>query len=90
MADLQIRDIPDSIRQSLESEATLRGQTLQEYLVFVLEQEAHRVANRALLREFTVANPRPAVPQGRYLTAVDGAVPDQGGAVLEAEEPDED
>jgi hypothetical protein len=90
MADLQIRDIADSIRQSLEGEATLRGQTLQEYLAVVLEQEAHRVANRALLREFTVANPRAAVSHGRYLTAVEGEAPGAGDAVLELEEPDED
>lgn len=77
MAHLQILDIPDSTRQSLESEANLRGQTLQEYLAHVLEQEAHRVSNRALLREFTVANPRPAVPPGRYLTAIDGTARSQ-------------
>jgi hypothetical protein len=90
MADLQIRDIPDSIRQSLEGEAILRGQTLQEYLTVVLEQEAHRVSNRALLREFTVANPRSAVPQGRYLSAVDAATREPFDAVLDVEEPDEE
>lgn len=49
MVALQIRDVPDSVRDLLAEEAKRRGQSLQVYLLEVLEREAANASNRRWL-----------------------------------------
>lgn len=49
MVALQIRNVPDGLRDALAHEADRRGQSLQGYLLGVLADEARRARNPALL-----------------------------------------
>lgn len=49
MVALQIRDVPDSVRDLLAEEAKRRGTSLQGYLLEVLEREAANTSNRRWL-----------------------------------------
>ncbi|MGB4777514.1 FitA-like ribbon-helix-helix domain-containing protein [Microbacterium sp.] len=53
MVALQIRDVPDELRDVLARDAAARGQSLQAYLRELLERQGGIARNRALLREFT-------------------------------------
>ncbi len=52
MVALQIRDVPDDVRQALAERARARGQSLQAFLLSLVEDEARRSANLALLDRF--------------------------------------
>ena len=51
MAVLTIRDVADHVKDALAREARDRGQSLQAYLLGVLNQQAAYVRNRQLLEE---------------------------------------
>lgn len=48
---LTIRDVPDNVKDALAQEARDRGQSLQAYLLGVLDRQAAFVQNRQLLDE---------------------------------------
>ncbi|HTJ72410.1 MAG TPA: hypothetical protein VL551_33025 [Actinospica sp.] len=50
MVALQIRDVPDDVRDILASEAEERGQSLQAYLLAMVKAQAARKRNSALIR----------------------------------------
>lgn len=52
MVALQIRDVPDDIRQTLADLAAARGQSLQSFLLTLVTDEAHRSTNLVLLERF--------------------------------------
>lgn len=52
MVALQIRDVPEDVRQALAERARARGQSLQAFLLSLVEDEARRSANLALLDRF--------------------------------------
>jgi plasmid stability protein len=52
MVALQIRDVPDDIRQTLAEQAAARGQSLQAFLLMLVTDEARRSANVAVLERF--------------------------------------
>lgn len=52
MVALQIRDVPDDIRQVLAERAAARGQSLQSFLLTLVTDEALRSTNLALLERF--------------------------------------
>lgn len=52
MVAVQIRGVPEDIRQTLADRAAARGQSLQAYLLAVVTAEARRSANLALLERF--------------------------------------
>ena len=52
MVALQIRDAPDDVRQTLAERARARGQSLQAFLLSLVEEEARRSRNLALLDRF--------------------------------------
>ncbi len=52
MVALQIRDVPDDIRQTLADRAAARGQSLQSFLLTLVTEEARRSTNLALLERF--------------------------------------
>ena len=52
MVALQIRDVPEELRDRLSELASLRGQSLQAYLFDVVSDEARRQDNLAVLDRF--------------------------------------
>jgi len=52
MVALQIRHVPDDIRQTLAARAAARGQSLQSFLLTLVTEEARRSTNLALLDRF--------------------------------------
>lgn len=52
MVALQIRDVPDDIRQTLAEQAAARGQSLQAFLLTLVTNEARRSTNLAVLERF--------------------------------------
>ncbi len=52
MPALQIRDVPEEIRDALAQRARERGQSLQAYLLALVENEARRSRNSELLERF--------------------------------------
>jgi hypothetical protein len=52
MVAWQIRDVPEDIRQTLAARARACGQSLQAFLLSLVEDEARRSANLALLDRF--------------------------------------
>ncbi len=45
MVAIQIRDVPDDVRDRLAAKAAARGQSLQGYLLQLVTDEAHRLSN---------------------------------------------
>lgn len=68
---LQIRDVPDEVKDTLAAEARRRGQSVQAYLLELVEQEARLLANAAAftrtaaLRVRLEPDPAAVVRQGR-------------------------
>ena len=52
MVALQIRDVPEELRDRLSELAGQRGQSLQAYLFDVISDEARRQDNLAVLNRF--------------------------------------
>lgn len=52
MVALQIRHVPDEVRDVLSAEAERRGESLQTYLLEVVAREASSVNNRRLVRDW--------------------------------------
>jgi len=52
MVALQIRDVPEEIRDALVEQAKARGQSLQAYLLALVEAQARRMQNVAVLDRF--------------------------------------
>jgi plasmid stability protein len=52
MVALQIRDVPDDVRQRLADRAAARGQSLQSFLLALVTQEAQRSGNLAIVQRF--------------------------------------
>lgn len=52
MVAVQIRDVPEDVRQVLAERARARGQSLQAFLLSLVEQEARRARNPGLLDRF--------------------------------------
>ncbi|WP_327289832.1 hypothetical protein [Streptomyces sp. NBC_01198] len=53
MVALQIRDVPDDLRDKLAAIAGERGQSLQAYLFDVIKDEVRRRDNLAVLQRFS-------------------------------------
>lgn len=53
MAALQIRNVPDDVREALAERARAKGQSLQAFLLAVVEEEAQRSRNVAVLERFS-------------------------------------
>ncbi len=53
MVALQIRDVSDEVRDTLAERARERGQSLQAFLLGLVEAEARRAGNTSLLAQFS-------------------------------------
>ena len=51
MAAIQIKDVPDEVRDLLAAEAKRSGKSLQAYLLGVLEKEARFTRNREIVEQ---------------------------------------
>lgn len=49
---MQIRDVPEEVRDALAAQAKARGQSLQSYLLELVEIQARRLRNTAVLDRF--------------------------------------
>jgi plasmid stability protein len=65
MVALQIRDVPEDLRDRLSELAARRGQSLQAYLFDVISDEARRQDNLAILDRFSRGT------YGTHLTTAD-------------------
>ncbi|MET8261790.1 hypothetical protein ACFYPG_29345 [Micromonospora sp. NPDC005553] len=52
MVAIQIRDVPEEVRDALAAQAKERGQSLQAYLLELVETQARRLRNTATLDRF--------------------------------------
>ncbi|MGP4019745.1 hypothetical protein [Saccharopolyspora sp. 5N708] len=52
MVALQIRDVPEDVRDTLVDRARAQGKSLQALLLSLVEAEARRSQNRAVLARF--------------------------------------
>jgi hypothetical protein len=52
MVALQIRDVPEEVRDALAAQARGRGQSLQAFLLELVETQAKRLRNTAVLDRF--------------------------------------
>jgi hypothetical protein len=52
---LQIRGVSEPTRRALSNEARVRGESFQEYLLDLLDREAHEIENRRLFAELAAA-----------------------------------
>jgi len=51
MVSIQVRDVPEQVRDTLAEVARSRGQSMQAYLLALLEEDARRARNVMLLRQ---------------------------------------
>jgi antitoxin FitA len=51
MSAIQIKDVPDEVRETLAAEAKRSGKSLQAYLLALLEREARFVRNRQIIEK---------------------------------------
>lgn len=51
MVSIQVRDVPEQVRDTLAEVAKSRGQSMQAYLLALLEEDARRARNIMLLRQ---------------------------------------
>ncbi len=51
MVSIQVRDVPEQVRDTLAEVARARGQSMQAYLLALLEEDARRAQNVMLLRQ---------------------------------------
>jgi antitoxin FitA len=51
MVSIQVRDVPEQVRDTLAEAARARGQSMQAYLLSLLEEDARRARNVMLLRQ---------------------------------------
>lgn len=77
MVALQIRDVPDDVRRTLAERARTRGQSLQAFLLSLVEEEARRSANLALLDRFAGRDDGSRLSVDQAADALDGARADR-------------
>lgn len=85
MVALQIRDVPDDIRQTLAERAAARGQSLQSFLLALVTDEARRATNLALLERFAGRRDGSHLSPEQVTEALDQARARREGIVSNAE-----
>jgi len=64
MTAIQIRDVPDEVRDALAAQAAASGQSLQGYLLGLVVQRARAGNNAALLRRMASRDDGTRAPAG--------------------------
>ncbi len=83
MVALQIRDVPDDVRDALLERARKRGQSLQAFLLSLVEAEALRSRNLALLERFAGRTDGSSVTATAATEAVERARIERGSAAVD-------
>jgi hypothetical protein len=73
MVALQIRDVPEDVRDALAEQARAQGQSLQGYLLELVTTEARRARNLALLDRFDARDDGTVLAPGDLTSALDSA-----------------
>jgi len=73
MVALQIRDVPDDVRDTLAELARVRGQSLQAFLLSIVVNEARRSANADLLARFAQRSDGSRLAPAEIVTALEEA-----------------
>ncbi|MCE3275661.1 MAG: hypothetical protein K0R13_1516 [Propionibacteriaceae bacterium] len=56
MVAIQVRGVSEANRRTLSAEGKARGESLQEYLLDVLDREAEEIDNRQLLADWAAGS----------------------------------
>lgn len=72
MVNIQIRDVPEQVRDVIAASARARGQSVQAYLRDLLEEDARRAGNVALLRRARDAGPGYVAAPGETASEIAG------------------
>ncbi|MGL5912099.1 MAG: FitA-like ribbon-helix-helix domain-containing protein [Phycicoccus sp.] len=73
MVALQIRDVPDDVRDALVERARESGQSLQGFLLGVVVREASFTRNRSVIADLASWTSGTGVSPGDALAALDAA-----------------
>jgi hypothetical protein len=77
---LQIHGVSEPTRRTLSTEARARGESLQEFLLDLLDREAQEIDNRRLLEiEPSFVKLIHSKPEGRAVQLAHGVGPTQAG-----------
>ncbi len=79
MTAIQIRDVPDEVRDALAAQAAASGQSLQGYLLGLVTQRAQAGGNAALLRRMASRDDGTRTPAGGTAADVEAARSDREG-----------
>ena len=85
MVALQIRDVPDDIRQTLAEQAAARGQSLQAFLLALVTNEARRSTNLAALKRFGARQDGSQLSTAQVTEALDQARAEREGLLSNAD-----
>ncbi len=85
MVALQIRDVPEDIRQTLADRAAARGQSLQAFLLTLVTDEARRSTNLALLERFNDRDDGSRLSAGQVTEGIERARAEREAALSGAE-----
>lgn len=73
MVALQIRNVPEDVRDALAEQARARGQSLQAFLLSLVEAEARRSTNLALFDRFSGRDDGSRLSAAEVVDALDSA-----------------
>ena len=82
MVALQIRDVPDEVRDRLAAIAHERGQSLQAMLLKLVTEEARRSTNLEVLRSFSGRTDGSRLTADEALKALDAARAERDSTLL--------
>ncbi|WP_278263360.1 hypothetical protein [Nocardia sp. AG03] len=85
MVALQIRDVPEPLRDQLVALAQRRGQSLQAFLFDLIRDEARRQDNLAVLKQFSPATWDIAFPAHDIQVALDAERAERDSALTDQE-----
>ena len=76
MVSIQVRDVPEQVRDTLAEVARSRGQSMQAYLLALLEEDARRARNVMLLRQVRETGGGYVAASARRLGSLTRSAPD--------------
>lgn len=79
MVAIQIRDVPDDVRDTLAELASDRGQSMQAYLLTLVTEQARRADHRAVLERFVGRSDGSQLAVSDVVTALDAARAERDG-----------
>jgi antitoxin FitA len=82
MVALQIRDVPNDVRDTLAERARARGQSMQAFLLALVEDEASRSKNLALLERFSGRTDGSRLTPAEVLETIDRARGDRDDGLM--------